>query len=229
MLNLVVREIVERAQNDRLEHHNRIPRLASRPRFARLVRTPPHRLKTRAQVFPRNHPVDLQKRLVLGVKTGIPVPKIEKPHLTHQPRLPLSTNRQPDSKSTTPEKGEFLEVPLMYLAERHFLSEHHHPMLFDELYSLPHGPICSSTLNGIDGIIHDELWSNFLARNGNIVVAIKSFDRASLDEISDAEMGVISNTWDQFGELTASQLRNYSHENCPEYTETRKISHSNFI
>ena len=69
------------------------------------------RLKTRAQVFPRNHPVDLQKRLVLGVKTGIPVPKIEKPHLTHQPRLPLSTNRQPDSKSTTPEKGEFLEVP----------------------------------------------------------------------------------------------------------------------
>ncbi len=111
MLNLVVREIVERAQNDRLEHHNRIPRLASRPRFTRLVRTPPHRLKTRAQVFPRNHPVDLQKRLVLGVKTGIPVPKIEKPHLTHQPRLPLSTNRQPDSKSTTPEKGEFLEVP----------------------------------------------------------------------------------------------------------------------
>ena len=69
------------------------------------------RLKTRAQVFPRNHPVDLQKRLVLGVKTGIPVPKIEKPHLTHQPRLPLSTNRQPDSKSTTPGKGEFLEVP----------------------------------------------------------------------------------------------------------------------
>ncbi len=37
------------------------------------------------QVLPRNHPVDLQKRLVLGVKTGIPVPKIEKPHLTHQP------------------------------------------------------------------------------------------------------------------------------------------------
>ncbi len=72
---------------------------------------PQRRLKTRAQVFPRNHPVDLQKRLVLGVKTGIPVPKIEKPHLTHQPRLPLSTNRQPDSKSTTPEKGEFLEVP----------------------------------------------------------------------------------------------------------------------
>ena len=38
-------------------------------------------------------------------------PRSKKTHLTHQPRLPLSTNRQPDSKSTTPEKGEFLEVP----------------------------------------------------------------------------------------------------------------------
>ena len=125
MLNLVVREIVERAQNDRLEHHNRIPRLASRPRFAHLVRTPPHRLKTGAQVFPRNHPVDLQKWLVLGVKTGIPVPKIEKPHLTHQPRLPLSTNRQPDSKSTTPEKGEFLEVPFIVNTTFECFSLHH--------------------------------------------------------------------------------------------------------
>ena len=45
-------------------------------------------------------------------------------------------------------------IKLIIFRER-FLSEYHHPMLFDELYSLPHGPICSSTLNGIDGIIHD--------------------------------------------------------------------------
>ena len=101
MLNLVVREIVERAQNDR-QVNITIASHGLRPArdLLRLVRTPPHRLKTRAQVFPRNHPVDLQKRLVLGVKTGIPVPKIEKPHLTHQPRS--SRYQQivnPDSKS----------------------------------------------------------------------------------------------------------------------------------
>ena len=31
--------------------------------------------------------------------------------------------------------------------------------------SLPHGPICSSTLYGIDGAIHEEIWSDFIARN----------------------------------------------------------------
>ena len=100
MLDLVAREIVERAQNDRLEHHHRVPRLAPRPRLARLVQAPPHRFQTATEVFPRNHPVDLHQRLVLRVKPGIPIRKVKKPHLTHEHRLPLSTNRQPDSNPT---------------------------------------------------------------------------------------------------------------------------------
>ena len=115
-------------------------------------------------------------------------------------------------------------IKLIYLAERRFLSEHHHPMLFDELYSLPHGPICSNTLNGINGRIHDELWTDFITRSGNIVVAMKKLDRADLDEISDAEMEVLSSIWDDFGKLTPSQLRNYTHKHCSEYTETEKSS-----
>lgn len=113
-------------------------------------------------------------------------------------------------------------IKLVYLSERTFLSEYHHPMLFDELYSLPHGPVCSSTLNGINGMIHGELWDNFIARNGNIVVVIKRFDRQSFDEISDAEIDVLSRTWNQFKDYTASQLRNHTHEHCPEYQETER-------
>lgn len=111
-------------------------------------------------------------------------------------------------------------IKLLYLAERRFLSENHHPMLFDEYYSLPHGPICSSALNGIDGIIHGEIWDDYIARNGNVVVAMKSFSRDELDDVSDAELEVVAGIWRQFGHMTASQLRNYSHDNCPEYTET---------
>ena len=84
MLNLIVRQIVECAQNDRLEHRHRVPRLASRPRLARLVRTPPHRIQTPTEVFPRNNLVDLRQRLVLGVQPGIPLRKIKKSHLTHE-------------------------------------------------------------------------------------------------------------------------------------------------
>lgn len=111
-------------------------------------------------------------------------------------------------------------IKLLYLAERRFFSENHHPMLFDEYYSLPHGPICSSALNGIDGIIHGEIWDDYIARNGNVVVAMKSFSRDELDDVSDAELEVVAGIWRQFGHMTASQLRNYSHDNCPEYTET---------
>ncbi len=113
-------------------------------------------------------------------------------------------------------------IKLIYLTERQFLGEHYHPMLFDELYSLPHGPICSSTLNGIDGVIHGETWDSFIARNGNRVVAMKRFVRDDFDELNNAEIRVAEEIWRQFGPMTASQLRNYTHDNCPEYTETEK-------
>lgn len=115
-------------------------------------------------------------------------------------------------------------IKLVYLTEREFLHDHHLPMLFDELYSLPNGPICSSTLNGIDGIIHDEIWSDFIARNGNIVVAVRSLARDDLDELSDAEISAIQDTWNSFGRMTASQLVTYTHNNCPEYTEVERGS-----
>ena len=113
-------------------------------------------------------------------------------------------------------------IKLVYLSERKFLSEYHNPMLFDEFYSLPHGPICSSTLNGIDGIIHETLWDEYTARNGNIVVAVRSVERSDMDHVSDAEMQVLRDIWQTFSGMTASQIRNYTHENCPEYTETEK-------
>jgi uncharacterized phage-associated protein len=111
-------------------------------------------------------------------------------------------------------------IKLVYLSERKMLAETHHPMLFDELFSLPHGPICSSTLNGIDGEIHSEVWDDFVAHNGNIVVAMKKFARPAFDEISEAEIETLDAIWKEFGRMTASQIRNWTHENCREYTET---------
>ena len=113
-------------------------------------------------------------------------------------------------------------IKLIYLSERKFLSEYHHPMLFDEFYSLPHGPVCSSTLNGINGLLHEEIWDEYIARNGNIVVAVKSVNRDDLDYVSEAEIKVLNDIWQHFSCMTASQIRNYTHKNCSEYTETDK-------
>jgi uncharacterized phage-associated protein len=113
-------------------------------------------------------------------------------------------------------------IKLIYFSERDFIRENEFPMLFDEFYSLYNGPICSSTLNGINGIVtpdNETIWSEYIARNGNIVVPVKSFSLDDLDELSAAEECTLQSIWDRLGHMTASQLRNYSHENCPEYTQ----------
>jgi uncharacterized phage-associated protein len=128
-------------------------------------------------------------------------------------------------KSVTPNRGTIEKlklIKLIYFSERESLKQHRLPMLFDEFYSLPHGPICSATLNGIDGKLDagDEgIWGEYIARNGNVVVAMKRFARDSLDAIHHKEVRILNYIWHRFGGMTASQLRNYSHENCSEYTE----------
>jgi len=128
-------------------------------------------------------------------------------------------------KSAMPNRGTIEKlklIKLIYFSEREFLKQYRLPMLFDEFYSLPHGPICSATLNGIDGKLDasDEgTWGEFIARNGNVVVAMRKFTRESLDAILHKEVRILNYIWHRFGEMTSSQLRNYSHENCSEYTE----------
>ncbi|MGA9893403.1 MAG: type II toxin-antitoxin system antitoxin SocA domain-containing protein, partial [Xanthobacteraceae bacterium] len=41
---------------------------------------------------------------------------------------------------------------LLYLADREFMAAYDLPMLFDELVSMPHGPVTSNTLNYINGM-----------------------------------------------------------------------------
>jgi len=113
-------------------------------------------------------------------------------------------------------------IKLIYLAERDFVFQYGHPMLYDEFFSLQHGPICSSTLTGINGEIDNEIWAQFISIQGYKVKAIKNFTRDEYDEISDAEFDLLKATWDSFGWMNASEIREYSHKNCPEYTEVSK-------
>jgi uncharacterized phage-associated protein len=110
-------------------------------------------------------------------------------------------------------------IKLIYLTERKCLEDWQRPILFDELFSLPHGPICSSTLNGIDGAYPQTDWDKYITRSGNKVVATRKFSRNDLDEVSDAEFDIVEDVWKRFGTYTASKLRNFTHDNCSEYTD----------
>jgi uncharacterized phage-associated protein len=112
-------------------------------------------------------------------------------------------------------------IKLIYLAEREFVARHGHPMLYDELYSLKDGPICSSALNGINGEIDRDYWSKFIALHGRNVATVRPIKRDDLDEISDAELNVLEETWKKFGPLSVGQIRQWTHDHCPEYTEVK--------
>jgi uncharacterized phage-associated protein len=114
-------------------------------------------------------------------------------------------------------------IKLIYLSEREFVSEYGEPMLYDELFSLQHGPICFSCLNAIDGKTEEQIWGKYIKRDGSKnILAKKTFEREELDELSDAEFDILNSIWESFGFMTASQIRNYTHKNCPEYTEIER-------
>jgi uncharacterized phage-associated protein len=118
-----------------------------------------------------------------------------------------------------PEIEKLKLIKLVYLAERLSLSEFGQPMLYDEFYSLKDGPICSSTLNGINGEIGDFTPLMQVDANRRNVHLLQSLSRDEMDEVSDAELEILEATWNEFGRFSASEIRNWTHENCPEYTE----------
>jgi uncharacterized phage-associated protein len=122
--------------------------------------------------------------------------------------------------------GGALEVlklaKLLYLADREFMALYDLPILFDELVSMPHGPVTSNTLNYINGMEEQrDQWNGFVVgREGNTVgLADETLSVDALDELSDAEVHVLETIWDKFGHMTSWQLRNYTHKNCPEWED----------
>jgi len=115
-------------------------------------------------------------------------------------------------------------MKLIYLSERNFIKQHSEPMLYDELYSFELGPVCSNTLDGVNGAFNGT-WSPYVQLSPDdkmTVVSGATFSRNDLDELSDVEMEVLNSAWTSFGWMNRDQIVNYTHVNCPEYTETVK-------
>ena len=90
ILHLIVRQIVQLAEQNRLEHDNRIPRLAAGTRLTLFGRLAPDALQKRTKTFPWHHRIDRQKWVVLGVKPSVARLDIEKSHLTHLRHPPIT-------------------------------------------------------------------------------------------------------------------------------------------
>ncbi|MDQ8758142.1 Panacea domain-containing protein [Sphingosinicella sp. LHD-64] len=108
-------------------------------------------------------------------------------------------------------------IKLVYLADRLSFARRGKPINFDSYFSLPHGPVASSALNGMDHNLSDGAWHALaLAENRKDVTII---GEVTEDRLSRADRAILDATWDEFGVMTASQIRNWTHKHCPEYVE----------
>src|SRR3954466_7708898 len=107
ILDLVVREIVERLQNQCLKDDDLVPRLASGSVLPLLVRLAPNRAQLRAEILPGHNLVQENQRILLGIETAIALVKVEEAKLTHSCPSLLNQQAAPPSKSHVRKRSIF--------------------------------------------------------------------------------------------------------------------------
>jgi uncharacterized phage-associated protein len=117
-------------------------------------------------------------------------------------------------------------VKLLYLAERHSYEKFGEPIIGDKLVSMQHGPVLSQTLDRINGLTEsvEGGWETWIADREGHDVALRDLSvirsaRQDLLELSDADLEVLEEIWGQFGHMNKYQIRNYTHDHCPEWED----------
>ena len=109
---------------------------------------------------------------------------------------------------------------LVYLADRSNMEKYDFPITGDNFVSMDHGPVNSITYDCINGMQGDRLeWEQFVTDRAGYTVGVAhpNLTEDALDHLSDAEVGTLAEVWDEFGSMSKYQVRDWTHENCPEW------------
>jgi len=116
-------------------------------------------------------------------------------------------------------------VKLIYLADRHFMSECGFPITNDQHVSMQHGPVNSITYDLIGGGVEVGDWSDLISdREGHVVGLARDLTDDDKDELSDAELDALEAVWNDFGSMTKYAIRDWTHKNCTEWEDTNGSS-----
>jgi uncharacterized phage-associated protein len=118
-------------------------------------------------------------------------------------------------------------VKLMYLAERLSLQRYGEPLTGDRLVSMPNGPVLSMTYDYINGALPsvEGGWETWVSDRAGHVVALRDESKIrspeqDLQRLSDSDLEVLSEVWDQFGHWDRWALVRYTHSDaCPEWED----------
>lgn len=118
-------------------------------------------------------------------------------------------------------------IKLIYMADRKFMERYDVPILHDQLVSMPHGPVNSLTYDYASGTEEDDEWDEFLVDRARHMIGIARPElcEADLDELSRAELGVLSEVWRELGHMDRYQIRDHTHDVCREWENPHGSSH----
>jgi uncharacterized phage-associated protein len=119
-------------------------------------------------------------------------------------------------------------MKLLYLAERTSYQKFGEPIIGDKLVSMDHGPVLSITYQHINGELRSEEggWDTWVSGRENYDVSLQDpscirTPEQDLLELCDDDLDVLEETWSTFGHMTKWQIRDYTHDNCPEWENPR--------
>jgi len=113
-------------------------------------------------------------------------------------------------------------VKLAYLADRRFMELYDLPILYDDFYSMEHGPVDSVTYNYLKGEARNErhIWNYYLKdREKNTIALTHDLSLDDFDELSNAEIYVLKEISEQFARYRRFELVDYVHKHCPEWED----------
>jgi uncharacterized phage-associated protein len=115
---------------------------------------------------------------------------------------------------------------LVYLADRRNMEKYDSPISGDNFVSMDHGPVNSITYNYINGMEDQrDSWAEFIAdRSGYEVGLVRPVEDEDLDQLSRAEIGTLREVWAEFGKMDRFEIRDWTHQNCPEWEDPQGSS-----
>ena len=115
-------------------------------------------------------------------------------------------------------------MKLMYFSERISLEKYANTITGDCFVSMPHGPVLSTTLDHINGYIKSQPggWDDLISARANHEVSVKDNvleSGGALGHISKSDEDAINQVWEKFGGMTQFQIKDHTHEHCPEWED----------
>jgi len=112
-------------------------------------------------------------------------------------------------------------IKLMYLAERASLAQHNRPICGDRYFAMKYGPVLSTVLNLIKGLITSSTWSSHFDRNDNSARLVSD---PGVGALSQAEIKLITEIDQIYKQLDRWHLSELSHS-LPEWKDPGTSRH----